>query len=68
MFISGGEKMKYQVVYKSVERLILEVEAESPEEAMKIAANTDGGEFILDGIGSWDFDFIQDEDGNEIDV
>ena len=60
--------MKYQVVYKSVEYLTLEVEADSPEEAVEVAANTDGGEFILDGIGSWDFDSIKDEKGNYIDV
>ena len=40
--------MKYRVWAKSTEYFYLDVEADSEEEAMDIAADTDGGEFLPD--------------------
>ncbi len=31
------------------------------------AENTDGGEFIEDGAGDWEYDYTEDENGNVID-
>lgn len=59
--------MKYRVMYKSVDYLYLDVEANSIEEAKEIAENTDGGEFIEDGVGDWDYDRIEDLNGNVLD-
>ena len=58
--------MKYKVYYKSIDYVYLEVEANSPEEARAIAEDTDGGEFINDGYGSWEYDYITDENENLI--
>lgn len=59
--------MKYRVMYKSTEYLYIDVEADSIEEAMEIAENTDGGEFIEDGVGDWEYDRTMDENGNVLD-
>ena len=59
--------MKYRVMYKSTDYLYIDVEANSIEEAMEIAENTDGGEFIEDGVGDWEYDRIMDENGNILD-
>ena len=40
---------------------------DSLEEAKEIAENTDGGEFIEDGAGDWEYDYTEDENGNVID-
>ena len=42
---------KFRVKYRSIDYLYLDVEADTLEEAKEIAENTDGGEFIDDGIG-----------------
>ena len=54
-------------MYKSTEYVYLDVEADSLEEAKEIAENTDGGEFIEDGAGDWEYDYTEDENGNVID-
>lgn len=59
--------MKYRVMYKSTEYLYIDVEADSIEEAKEIAENTDGGEFIEDGVGDWKYDRVMDENGNILD-
>ena len=59
--------MKYRVMYKSTDYLYIDVEADSMEEAIEIAENTDGGEFIEDGVGDWEYDRIMDENGNVLD-
>lgn len=59
--------MKYRVMYKSTEYLYIDVEADSIEEAKEIAENTDGGEFIEDGVGDWEYDRVMDENGNILD-
>ena len=59
--------MKYRVMYKSTEYLYIDVEADSIEEAIEIAENTDGGEFIEDGVGDWEYDRTMDENGNVLD-
>ena len=59
--------MKYRVMYKSTEYLYIDVEADSIEEAIEIAENTDGGEFIEDGVGDWEYDRTIDENGNVLD-
>lgn len=59
--------MKYRVMYKSTEYMYIDVEADSIEEAKEIAENTDGGEFIEDGVGDWEYDRVIDENGNILD-
>lgn len=59
--------MKYRVMYKSTDYVYIDVEADSIEEAKEIAENTDGGEFIEDGIGAWEYDRVMDENGNILD-
>lgn len=59
--------MKYRVMYKSIDYVYIDVEAESIEEAKEIARNTDGGEFIQDGVGDWEYDRTMDGNGNVID-
>lgn len=46
---------KFRVVYKQIQPLYLDVEANSPEEAREIAENTDGGEFVEYGMGNWEY-------------
>ena len=46
---------KYRVWAQSISDVYLDVEAESEEEAMKIAEEADGGDFIDDGMGDWIF-------------
>lgn len=43
---------RFRVVYKQIQPLYLDVEANSPEEAREIAENTDGGEFVEYGMGN----------------
>ena len=59
--------MKYRVMYKSIDYVYIDVEADSIEEAKEIAENTDGGEFIEDGVGDWEYDRGMDENGNILD-
>lgn len=59
--------MKYRVIYSSVQYFILDVEADSIEEAKNIAENTDSGDFIDDGVGDWYYEKTLDEDGNALD-
>lgn len=55
-------------MYKSIDYVYLDVEADSLDEAKEIAENTDGGEFIEDfGTGDWEYDRTEDENGNVID-
>ena len=58
---------KFKVKYKSIDYVYLDVEADSLEEAKEIAENTDGGEFMEDGVGDWKYDHTEDESGNVID-
>lgn len=58
---------KFRVMYKSTDYVYLDVESDSLEEAKEIAENTDGGEFIEDGAGDWEYDYTEDENGNVID-
>lgn len=58
---------KFRVKYKSIDYVYLDVEADSLEEAKEIAENTDGGEFMADGIGDWEYNHTEDESGNVID-
>lgn len=59
--------MKYRIFYKAIDYVYLDVEANSLEEAKEIAEDTDGGEFIEDGVGDWEYESTVDEDGNVID-
>lgn len=59
--------MKYRVFYKAIDYVYLDVEADSLEEAWEIAGDTDGGDFINDGVGEWEYDRTMDENGNVID-
>lgn len=59
--------MKYRVMYRSIDYVYIDVEADSIEEAKEIAENTDGGEFIEDGVGDWEYDSVMDENGNILD-
>ena len=58
---------KYRVIYKSTDYVYLDVEANSLEEAKEIAENTDGGEFVEDGTGEWEYDHTEDENRKVID-
>ncbi len=58
---------KFRVMYKSIGYVYLDIEADSLEEAREIAENTDGGEFVEDGIGDWEYAHTEDENGNIID-
>jgi hypothetical protein len=57
---------KYRVVYKTVDYVYLDVEANSLEEAQEIAENADGGEFTEDGVGDWEYCYTKDADGDVI--
>jgi hypothetical protein len=56
--------MKYRVMYKSTKLVYLDVDADSVEKAKEIADNMDSGEFCEDGTEEWEFDRVEDEDGN----
>lgn len=58
---------KFRVKYRSIDYVYLDVEADTFEEAKEIAENTDGGEFIENGIGDWVYDHTEDENGNVVD-
>ena len=58
---------KYRVMYKSTDYLYLDVEADSLEEAKKIAEDTDSEDFIEDGTGDWEYERTEDKHGNVID-
>lgn len=45
---------KFKVYAESVSYFVLEVDAESEEEAHKIAKNADGGDFAFDCDGEWE--------------
>jgi len=49
---------KFKVTARATSYATLEVEAASPEEALQIAAETDGGDFTpcSDALGGWDID------------
>lgn len=59
---------KFRVMYRSIDYVYLDVEADSLEEAKEIAENADGGEFSKNGIGAWKYDRTEDENGNVIDL
>lgn len=58
---------KFRVKYRSIDYLYLDVEADTLEEAKEIAENTDGGEFIDDGIGYWEYNHTENEKGAVVD-
>ena len=59
--------MKYRVMCKSISYVYLDVEANSVEEAVAIAEDTDGGDFINDGYGDWEYAYTLDQTGNIVD-
>ena len=58
---------KFQVVYKMTSYVCLDVEANSLEEAKEIAENTDGGDFVENGLGDWEYYYTMDQSGEIID-
>lgn len=52
--------MKYEVVYVGAAYKYVEVEADSPEEAVEIAESGNGQVTGLEYDGPWKFDFVQD--------
>ena len=58
---------KFRVKYRSIGYVYLDVEADTFEDAKKIAKNTDCGKFIESGFGYWEYDCTEDENGNLID-
>jgi hypothetical protein len=58
---------KFRVKYRSIDYMYLDVEADTFEEAKEIAEYTDGGLFIENGIGDWEYDHTEDENGVVID-
>ena len=59
---------KFRVKYRSIGYVYLDVEADTLEDAKEIAKNTDGGEFIESGVGDWEYDHTEDENGNLIEA
>lgn len=57
--------MNYTICCRCISYVSLEVEADSLEEAKQIGKDADGAEFIDDGYGAWEYDYIIDENGNE---
>ena len=57
----------FRIVYKTTEYVYLDVEADSLEKAQEIAENTDGGEFVEEEAGDWEYCYTKDEDGEIID-
>jgi hypothetical protein len=45
---------KFKVTASSISYFVLEVEAETQEEAQQIAEQADGGDFDADGLGDWE--------------
>ncbi len=48
-----SNKKTYRVLATMETDLYLDVEANSKEEAIEIAENTDAGKFLEDGAGAW---------------
>lgn len=57
---------KYRVVYKMVDYVYLDVEADSLEEAQEIAENADGVEFTAEGVSDLEYCYTKDADGDVI--
>ena len=57
--------MKYRVWAKMTNYAYLDVEAEDENEALAIAENTDGGEFISSDEGNWEiiYDDVEEVEG-----
>jgi len=51
---NSNKMKKFRVHAESTYDYYIEVQAKNQEEAKEIAENTDGGEFIENGLGSWD--------------
>ena len=45
---------KYQVIASSITHYTMEIEAESLQEAEKLAWLAEGGDFTQDGLGDWE--------------
>ena len=57
----------YRVYYKTTDYVYADIEANSIEEAKDIAAEMDGGEFILDADGGgWDYDRTVDYETRKV--
>ena len=51
---NSNKMKKFRVYVESTSDYYIDVQAKNQEEAKEIAENTDGGEFIENGLGSWD--------------
>jgi len=51
---NSNKMKKFRVYVESTSDYYIDVQAKNQEEAKDIADNTDGGEFIENGLGSWD--------------
>lgn len=58
--------MKYTITARCVEYLTLTVEADSLDEAKRIADESDGGEYCSDPCPDWETYSIANEDTGEI--
>lgn len=59
--------MKFTVYYSSIQWYSADVEANSFDEAERLADEMDGGDFVEDPCsGDWELEMITDENGNTI--
>lgn len=49
----------WRVIYTSVTAYDILIDAETEDEAMEIARETDGGEFAEIDIGDWEFESVE---------
>ncbi len=57
---TARKKKKYHVVMQSVEYYGIDVEAYDEDEAMELAENTDGGEFVFECNTPWEIDEVKE--------
>lgn len=57
---TARRKKKYHVVMQSIEYYGIDVEAYDEYEAMELAENTDGGEFIFEDNTPWEINEVKE--------
>lgn len=57
---TARKKKKYHVVMQSIEYYGIDVEAYDEYEAMELAENTDGGEFIFEDNTPWEINEVKE--------
>lgn len=57
---TARKKKKYHVVMQSIEYYGIDVEAYDEEEAIELAKNADGGEFIFEDNAPWEVNEVKE--------